>query len=48
LERAWLRVHPVGVARPNLGTLTGDRNPALTAEEATLLDLTRAALEEPP
>lgn len=46
LERAWLRVHPVDVARPNVGTLVGDRNPELTTEEAKLLDLTRAALEE--
>lgn len=47
LERAWLRVHPAGVTRPNVGTLVGDRNPALTREEKALLDLTRAALEEP-
>jgi alkyldihydroxyacetonephosphate synthase len=46
VERAWLRVHPLGVARPNVGALVGDRSPALTTDEARLLDLTRSALEE--
>lgn len=46
VERAWLRIHPVGVARPSVGTLVGERSPPVTEGEARLLDLTRAALEE--
>jgi alkyldihydroxyacetonephosphate synthase len=46
VERAWLRIHPVNVARANVGALVADRNPKVTAEETRLLDLTRTALEE--
>ncbi len=45
VDRAWLRVHPVGVARPNVGKLVGDRDPALSQHEAMLIELTCAALE---
>jgi alkyldihydroxyacetonephosphate synthase len=47
VERAWLRIHPLGIARANVGPLVGDRDPPLTDEEVRLLDLTRAALERP-
>ncbi len=38
LTRAWLRVHPVGVARPSTHPLVADRAPAVTVGEAALLE----------
>jgi alkyldihydroxyacetonephosphate synthase len=45
VERAWLRVHPKGVTRPNVGALGADRNPAVTEEETSLLELIRTTLQ---
>jgi alkyldihydroxyacetonephosphate synthase len=38
VERACLRVHPVGVKRPDLGRLEVEPNPEVSREEARLLD----------
>jgi len=38
VERAWLRVHRVGVRRPNVGRLDVDKDPLLLPEEARLLE----------
>jgi alkyldihydroxyacetonephosphate synthase len=47
VERAWLRIHPVGVRRPNLGALAVDPDPPVSAEEARLLDAIALRLGEP-
>jgi alkyldihydroxyacetonephosphate synthase len=46
VERAWLRVHPVGVRRPNLGTLGVASNPEVSKGEAGLLDAIFARLAD--
>jgi alkyldihydroxyacetonephosphate synthase len=38
VESAWLRVHPKGVKRPDLGRLAIDLNPPLDALESRLLE----------
>jgi alkyldihydroxyacetonephosphate synthase len=38
IERAWLRVHPVGVRRPDHGGLALDPDPPVSEGEAGLLD----------
>jgi alkyldihydroxyacetonephosphate synthase len=45
VTRAWLRVHPVGVARPTTHPLAADRNPEVTEGEAALLTAIEAALD---
>jgi alkyldihydroxyacetonephosphate synthase len=38
VERAWMRVHPIGVPRPTSPAFACDRDPPLTAGESDLLD----------
>jgi alkyldihydroxyacetonephosphate synthase len=38
VERAWLRVHPKGVKRPSVGRLAVEADPAVSEEEARLLE----------
>jgi len=38
IERAWLRVHPHDVARPETEPFRWEREPAMTDEETALLD----------
>jgi alkyldihydroxyacetonephosphate synthase len=38
IDRAWMRVHPVGVTRAGSATFTGDRDPAVSPGENNLLD----------
>jgi alkyldihydroxyacetonephosphate synthase len=47
VERACLRVHPVGVKRPNLGSLAVEPNPEVSPEEARLLDAMASRLARP-
>jgi alkyldihydroxyacetonephosphate synthase len=47
VERAWLRVHRVGVRRADVGSLEGDRDPVLSPGESALLDAIEAALRSP-
>jgi alkyldihydroxyacetonephosphate synthase len=44
IERAWLRVHPIGVERPNQGRLEVDPDPGVSREEAGLLGALAARL----
>jgi alkyldihydroxyacetonephosphate synthase len=45
VESAWLRVHPTGVKRPNVGSLLVDLDPPLSPEEAGLLAAIASELE---
>ena len=36
IDRAWLRVHPVGVARPTTSAFKGEDDPAMTPEEEAI------------
>jgi alkyldihydroxyacetonephosphate synthase len=38
IDRAWMRVHPLGVTRPTSPAFACDRDPPLTAGESQLLD----------
>jgi len=38
IDRAWMRVHPVGVARPTSPSFSCDRDPPVSAGEHALLD----------
>jgi alkyldihydroxyacetonephosphate synthase len=44
VDRAWLRVHPLGVPRPTSHPFQVDRDPPVSPGEASLLDATEAAL----
>jgi alkyldihydroxyacetonephosphate synthase len=44
IDRAWLRVHPIGVPRPSTAPFHFDRTPPVSPGEASLLDATEAAL----
>jgi alkyldihydroxyacetonephosphate synthase len=46
IDRAWLRVHPLGAARSRPHPLSWDRDPPLEAGEAALLDAIEHALRE--
>ena len=47
IERAWLRVHPIGVERPNHGGLALDPNPPVSEGESRLLETIAASLAHP-
>jgi alkyldihydroxyacetonephosphate synthase len=47
VTRAWLRVHPVGIARPSTHPLVIDRDPPLGEGETALLDAIDSALRNP-
>jgi alkyldihydroxyacetonephosphate synthase len=44
VEQAWVRVHPVGVKRPSVGPVAVELDPAVSEEEARLLDAMTAQL----
>jgi alkyldihydroxyacetonephosphate synthase len=45
VESAWLRVHPIGLKRPNQGALAGELDPEISEGEAGLLDAIAARLD---
>jgi len=47
IDRAWLRVHPVGVVRPESAPFHRDGDPAMSRAEATLADAIEGALARP-
>jgi alkyldihydroxyacetonephosphate synthase len=47
IEGAWLRVHPIGVERPNHGGLALDPNPPVSEGESRLLETIAACLARP-
>jgi alkyldihydroxyacetonephosphate synthase len=47
VARAWLRVHPLGVARPSTHPLAAERDPELTDGERAMLDAIERALRNP-
>jgi len=47
IEGAWLRVHPIGVERPNHGGLALDPNPPVSDGESRLLETIAASLAHP-
>jgi FAD/FMN-containing dehydrogenase len=44
IDRAWLRVHPLGVVRPESAPFHRDHDVALSREEASLADAIEVAL----
>jgi alkyldihydroxyacetonephosphate synthase len=48
VERAFLRVHRVGVKRPDHGTVSVPPDPEVSAVETRLLDALGASLARPP
>jgi len=48
VQSAWLRVHRVSDARPSIGELRVDRDPALSLEESRLLEAIEVELRANP